>query len=94
MQIDNLNGIRKERKDTLKIAEATLWKSPEKSDSQRILKSVITNYNKWSLSKLNRWVGYAQCQLVNEGVVTLNELKDLSRNIVKEEEINAKENHE
>ncbi len=82
MQVDSLDNIRKERTDTLTIAEFSLRISPEKSDSQRILKQVIQNWNKWPLSKLNRWLGYAQCCLVTDGITTINNIRQETRNII------------
>ncbi len=82
MQVDDLNNIRKERKDTLGIAEFSLRISPEGSDSERILKNVIQNWNQWPLSKLNRWLGYAQCCLVTDGITTVSDLRQISRDII------------
>ncbi len=82
MQVDDLNNIRKERKDTLGIAEFSLRISPEGSDSERILKNIIQNWNQWPLSKLNRWLGYAQCCLVTDGITTVSDLRQISKDII------------
>ncbi len=72
----------KERRDTLAIAEHGLWLSKEKSDSQRILSSVVENWSKWPVSKLNRWIGYAQHQLVSDEIITLEQLRTDVHNII------------
>ncbi len=82
MQVDNPNNIRKERLDTLTIAELSLRMASDKSEGQRLLKNIIQNWNKWPLSKLNRWLGYAQATLVAEGITTVNDLRQQVRDII------------
>ncbi len=74
--------LQKERRDTLEIAKYSLTIAPEKSDSQRILKNVIDNWNVWNLSKLNRWIGFAQCQLVTAEITTVDDLRQQVSNII------------
>jgi len=35
----------------------------------------------WDTGKLNRWIGYAQCLLVAEGAITLDETMRIGREI-------------
>ncbi len=72
----------KEYKDTLAIAKLTESLATVGSKADKMMTSVISQYRDWSVSKSNRWIGYAQCLLVAEGRTTIKELRDKTREII------------
>ena len=71
-----------ERQETSQILQYTLGIS-KRSDSKatEMLKATSNNLTTWSISKLNRWIGYAQCLLVAEGATTIDKLRKAIREI-------------
>ncbi len=88
--IDKDKDKDKEYTDTLAIAKLTESFATVGSKADRMMTSVISQYQDWPISKSNRWIGYAQCLLVAEGKTTIDELRDRTKEILE----NVKENYE
>ena len=76
---DNLS----ERAETKKIIEYSMtisgWRQCSKAHE---MLTTCHNYSdEWSISKLNRWIGYAHCLLVAQGTITIDELREKIRRI-------------
>ena len=69
-----------EKEDTVEIVMYMLTVSRrEHSKANEMLNTVFQNMSTWSISKLNRWIGYAQCLLVAEGATTIDKLREETR---------------
>lgn len=45
-----------------------------------MMEAMVSNYELWPLDKLNRWLGYAQCILIEvEGVTSVQSERDFTR---------------
>ena len=56
----------------------------ENSKAWEMLMSVYNNADTWNTGKAHRWIGYAQCLLVAEGAVTLEKIRDITRDFYKD----------
>ena len=67
----------KRRRHTANILEYTRELASKRMNSKayEMLTTVYNNYHTWDTAKQNRWIGYAQCLLVAEGAITLDELR-------------------
>ena len=72
-----------EKRDTAAIIMA-MTKEIDCTDSKAysMLNKAWQNIYVWNISKLNRWIGYAQCLMVAEGTLTLEEIMSITREIV------------
>ena len=77
---------RKLKKSTMLIAQHGLEKSRPNSKSREMFQTVMNGEYEWNESKANRWIGYAQCLLVAEGVVTIDRLRRVVNSCIKEGE--------
>ena len=69
-----------EREHTKKIIkESMLISKRENSKANEMLLTCYNYSDDWEISKLNRWIGYAQCLLVAEGATSIEKLKDMNR---------------
>ncbi len=75
--------MNQELTETLAIAEYTETLASIGSKADHMISQVIENYLDWPIGKSNRWIGYAQCLLVAEGKTTIDELRDETREILK-----------
>ena len=51
------------------------------SKANEMIQTALNNIDEWSIAKTNRWIGYAQCLLVAEGVTTIDKLREETRGI-------------
>ncbi len=58
--------------------------SPSGSKQYSMAETIITNLNDWDKSKLNRWLGYAQCLQVACGEQSLEELREATKLILED----------
>jgi hypothetical protein len=72
-----------EKEENVKIVEYTLSKTRKNSKAWEMMVTTRNNINEWSNSKIGRWVGYAQCLLVAEGVTTIDTLREDIRTIIR-----------
>ena len=55
----------------------------EFSKASEMLQIVYNNADTWDIGKSHRWIGYAQCLLVAEGAITLEDMRDITREFYK-----------
>ena len=73
----------KEKIETAAILEYTMSISNRKDGkANEMLQTVKNLENVWSVGKMNRWIGYAQCLLVAEGATTIDKLREDIRELV------------
>ena len=56
----------------------------ENSKAWEMLMTVYNNASEWDTGKSHRWIGYAQCLLVAEGAVTLEEMRNITYKFYKD----------
>jgi hypothetical protein len=77
--------LQKQHKETELIAEYTKFLCRKGSKAEEMMQNVLNNVDEWDIGKSNRWIGYAQCLLVAEGKITIDELRDNIRKIADRE---------
>ena len=70
-----------EKQITKRIIQETKILARKNSKAFEILQNCENNLDDWSISKLNRWIGYSQCLLVAEGAITIDDLRILIKGI-------------
>ena len=53
--------------------------NPPKSEVKGLIEEGISQAYKLPIDKLSRWLGYVQCSLISEGLVTIDGERDFSR---------------
>ena len=57
----------------------------ENSKAYEMLTTVANNANTWDTGKAHRWIGYAQCLLIAEGAITLETMRNITRDFYQKE---------
>ena len=76
----NTKHIKKKQKEkyiTENIIKELFWLCGNRTNGKpyEMVMNIDNNKNEWDQGKVHRWIGYAQCLLVAEGAVTLDNLK-------------------
>jgi hypothetical protein len=69
---------------TIKLASFIYARANEDSHAKDMAKAILDHILDWEYTKLHRWIGYAQCLLVTDGVMSLEEIIEQTRKVVKD----------